>query len=101
MSNKKKSTGLWRGLTSVSASLLAVTVGASAIVDTNAAFINARLGISSYKIVDTSNGEKTDSTYFKSEFSSLDEVIAQRMLLQQRLHLKELYYSKMKIQPFR
>ena len=58
MSNKKKSTGLWRGLTSVSASLLAVTVGASAIVDTNAAFINARLGISSYKIVDTSNGEK-------------------------------------------
>lgn len=41
-----------------------------------AAFINARLGISSYKIVDTSNGEKTDSTYFKSEFSSLDEVIA-------------------------
>lgn len=35
MSNKKKSTGLWRGLTSVSASLLAVTVGASAIVDTN------------------------------------------------------------------
>ena len=76
MSNKKKSTGLWRGLTSVSASLLAVTVGASAIVDTNAAFINARLGISSYKIVDTSNGEKTDSTYFKSEFSSLDEVIA-------------------------
>ena len=76
MSNKKKSTGLWRGLTSVSASLLAVTVGASAIVDTNAAFINTRLGISSYKIVDTSNGEKTDSTYFKSDFSSLDEVIA-------------------------
>ena len=75
MSNKKKSAGLWRGLTSVSASLLAVTVGASAIVDANAAFINTRLGVSSYKIVDTSNGEKTDSTYFKSEFSSLDEVI--------------------------
>lgn len=37
--------------------------------------INTRLGVSSYKIVDTSNGEKTDSTYFKSEFSSLDEVI--------------------------
>ena len=75
MSNNKKSAGLWRGLTSVSASLLAVTVGASAIVDANAAFINTRLGVSSYKIVDTSNGEKTDSTYFKSEFSSLDEVI--------------------------
>ena len=50
MSNKKKSTGLWRGLTSVSASLLAVTVGASAIVDTNAAFINSSVGISRSKI---------------------------------------------------
>lgn len=46
MSNNKKSAGLWRGLTSVSASLLAVTVGASAIVDANAAFINTRLGVS-------------------------------------------------------
>lgn len=101
MSNKKKSTGLWRGLTSVSASLLAVTVGASAIVDTNAAFINARLGISSYKIVDTSNGEKTDSTYFKSEFSSLDEVIAAKDALAAEIASEGTVLFKNEIQPFR
>ena len=68
MSNNKSPQACGEGLTSVSASLLAVTVGASAIVDANAAFITHVLEFPSYKIVDTSNGEKTDSTYFKSEF---------------------------------
>ena len=76
MSKKKRSTGLWRGLTAISASLLALVVGASSIADANTAFINTRLGISNYKIVDTSNGETKDSTYYKSEFASLSDLIA-------------------------
>lgn len=74
MSNKKAS-GVWRGLTSISASLLAVCVGAVPIVNTNAAFINTRLGTSNYKAVDTAEGEEKDSTYFKSEFSGISEII--------------------------
>ncbi len=74
MSNKKKSSGVWRGLTSVSASLFAIMFGASAIANANAAFINTRLGTSNYKAVDTGSEEETDSTYFKSEFSSLTEL---------------------------
>lgn len=74
MSDKKRSSGVWRGLTSVSASLFAIMFGASSIANTNAAFINTRLGTSNYKAVDTGE-EDTDSTYFKSEFSSLTELI--------------------------
>ena len=73
MSDKKRSSGVWRGLTSVSASLLAIVFGASSIANANAAFINTRLGTSNYKAVDTGE-EDTDSTYFKSEFSSLTEL---------------------------
>lgn len=74
MSDKKRSSGVWRGLTSVSASLFAIMFGASSIANANAAFINTRLGTSNYKAVDTGE-EDTDSTYFKSEFSSLTELI--------------------------
>lgn len=80
-----KGTGKWRGLTAVSASLLAVCVGATSIVDANAAFINTRLGTSNYVAVDTAeDGEEQDTTYFKSEFSSLEEMInAQNELAEQ------------------
>lgn len=72
---KKHSTGLWRGMTSVFASLLALIVGLTCIAESNAAIINMRLGITNYRIVDTAQGEKKDSIYFKSEFTSLPEVI--------------------------
>ena len=58
MIREKKSTGLWRGLTAVMASLLAIIIGATAIVKANATFINGQLGITNYKIVDKADGEK-------------------------------------------
>lgn len=85
MKNSRQSTGVWRGLTSVSASLLAVCVGATSIVNTNAAFINTRLGTSNYKVVDTGNGEDVDSTYFKSEFGSVKEVIEAKNALAEEI----------------
>ena len=75
MAKKLPSTGAWRGLAAVTASLLAISVGATSIVQNNAAFINQKLGLTSYKIVDTAEGEEKDSIYFKSEFSSLQELI--------------------------
>ena len=75
MSKKKKSTGLWRGLTSITAALLALIVGGTFIANANASFINGQLGITNYKIVDTAAGEEKDSIYYKSEFGSLQELI--------------------------
>ncbi len=76
MKSKKQPTGaLWRGLSSITASLLAIVVGATSIANANAAIINTRLGITAYKVVDTSDGEEKDSTYFKSEFTSLKDLV--------------------------
>ena len=75
MRTKGKSSSLWRGLTAITASLLAIIVGATAIVNANASFINGQLGITNYKIVDTADGEKKDTTYFKSEFATLKDLI--------------------------
>ena len=69
MNTQKRSTGLWRGLTAIFAALLALSVGASSILQANASFVYGQLGIKNYKIVDTAGDEKKDSTYFKSEFS--------------------------------
>lgn len=80
---KKKGAG-WRGLTSITASLLAITIGGTGIANANAAFINVRLGTSSYKYVDES-GETTDSTYFKSEYDSFTDVIAAKDALAEQI----------------
>ena len=60
MAKKIPSTGAWRGLAAVTASLLAISVGATSIVQSNAAFINSKLGLTSYKVVDTAEGEEKD-----------------------------------------
>ena len=75
MSKKKGRSGLWRGLSAITASLLAIVIGGSTIASANASFINGQLGITNYKIVDTAAGEEKDSIYFKSEFGSLKELI--------------------------
>ena len=75
MSKKKGATGLWRGLTAIFASLLAIVVGGSTIASANASFINQKLGITNFKIVDNAEGEAADSIYFKSEFGNLKELI--------------------------
>ena len=64
----------WRGLSAPCASVLARSIGGLCIVNANAAFINSRLGTTNQKYV--SSGESnTDSTYFESDYSSLEEVI--------------------------
>lgn len=82
---KGKKSNVWRGLTSVSASLLALTTGAVSIVNANAAFINTRLGTSNFIAVDTGEGEKVDSYYYKSEFSSIGEVLDAKAALAEQL----------------
>lgn len=85
MKNDKHSTGPWRGLTAMSASLLALCVGATSIVNNNAAIINTRLGLSNYEVVDTGEGMESNSTYFKSEFSSLKELIEAKNALAEEI----------------
>ena len=75
MKKETRSTGLWRGLTAIFAAFLALVVGAQSIAQANASFINGQLGITNYKIVETAGGEAKDSTYYKSEFSSLKELV--------------------------
>ena len=65
---------IWRGFTAISASLLSIAVGGVAIVNANAAFINTRLGTTNIKLVETGDG-KQDTDYFKSEFSSIAELV--------------------------
>ncbi len=84
MKGKKKTGRLWRGLTSITASLLAIAVGATGIASANAAFINVRLGTSNYKYVDQA-GEKSDSTYFKSEYTELTDLIEAKNLLAEQI----------------
>ena len=81
MNTQKRSTGLWRGLTAIFASLLALVVGAQSIVQANASFINGQLGITNYKIVDKSDGEKT----YKSEFSSLADLVEAKNALAEEI----------------
>lgn len=76
MNKRKGAGGIWRGLTALCASLLALIIGATVIAQANAAIINTRLGITNYKIVETAGGEEKDSIYFKSEFSSLKDLIS-------------------------
>lgn len=85
MSKKKGGSGLWRGLTAITASLLAIVVGGTTIASANASFINQKLGITNFKIVDTAAGEERDSVYYKSEFGSLQEVIEAKNALAEEI----------------
>lgn len=76
MKKETKSTNLWRGLSAVTASVLAISIGGLSIVNVNAAFLNTRLGTSNYKMVDKGEGGQTDSIYFESEFTGLDQMVA-------------------------
>lgn len=84
MKGNKKKGAPWRGLTSVTASLLALVVGGTAIANANTAFINVRLGTSNYKYVDEGDGH-SDSTYFKSEFTNISDLIDAKDALAQEI----------------
>lgn len=72
----QKKTQLFRGCTAVSASLLAIMIGGTSIANVNAAFINTRLQSSNYKYVNSSDDDS--STYFKSDYTSLADLIADK-----------------------
>ena len=74
--------GLIRGLAGITASLCAVALVAAPYAGNQSAFINARLGTVSSRIETEDAGE--DSYHFKSEFSSLEELVnAKKELAQQ------------------
>jgi beta-glucosidase len=83
--SKGKNSTLWRGLSSVTGSLTALLFGASAIVNANAAFINTHLGTTNYKVVDTSDGADIDSTYFKSDYESLSDLVEAKLELAEQI----------------
>ena len=83
MKGEKKRRDLWRGMTAITASLLAIVVGGTGIANANAAFINTRLGTSNYKYID--EGEGADSTYFKSDYDNIQDLIADKNALAEEI----------------
>ena len=76
--------GLMRGLAGITASLLAISLVATEYAPTRAAFINARLGTSSVKLVET--GDASVDTYrYKSEFASLSDLVAAKVELAEQI----------------
>jgi beta-glucosidase len=65
---------VWRGLTGVTAVLLAIGITGTQLAVSRGDFINSRLGISTYKTVEHGDGEG-DATYFESSFTSLQQVV--------------------------
>ena len=73
----------WRGLTGISASVLAMLFAGLNIANANVGFINARLGTTNNIVVDSGDGTE-DTIYYKSEFSTLEEmVLAKRALAEE------------------
>lgn len=84
MKGEKRKGAAWRGLSAITASLLAIVIGGTGIANANAAFINTRLGTSNYKYVEKGDGT-TDSTYFKSDFESVADVVAAKNALAEQI----------------
>jgi len=83
---KKGHSTVWRGLTTVTAGLTAFMFGAIQIVNANASTLNSLLGTSNYKLVDNSDGtEEVDSTYFKSDYETLADVVAAKNALAEQI----------------
>ncbi|MBQ9361118.1 MAG: glycoside hydrolase family 3 C-terminal domain-containing protein [Lachnospiraceae bacterium] len=84
MGKGRKSGRMWRGLCSVTASLLAILIAGLGIANANAAIINVRMGLVSDVIVETGEGE-IDSIYYDSEFSSLEEMVKAKNALAEEI----------------
>ncbi|MBQ7424990.1 MAG: hypothetical protein IJV21_01850, partial [Lachnospiraceae bacterium] len=81
MSKRKN---VWRGVTGVSASLLAMLCAGLNIANANVGFINARLGTTNNIVVDTGDGS-TDTIYYKSEFGTLAEMVKAKQALAEEI----------------
>ena len=74
MSKKKSGRRVWRGVTTATASLLAISVCASTVVDGFRTDIDKFLGTKSTKLV-TENSDGTDLYTFKSDYTSTTELL--------------------------
>ena len=73
----KSGSKLWRGLTQVTAILLVLSIGVTVIAGEWASKVNDVLGTQSYKFVTDENGN-TDTMYFKSDYSTAEELVTAR-----------------------
>ena len=69
---------LWHGLTALFSCLLVVSLGLANVGSMLEARINFMLGTTSTKIVTLDSAEAADTTYFASDFSTPEELIAYR-----------------------
>lgn len=74
MSKKKSGRRVWRGVTTATASLLALSVCASTVVDGFRTDIDKFLGTKSTKLV-TENSDGTDLYTFKSDYTSTTDLL--------------------------
>lgn len=74
MSKKKSGRRVWRGVTTATASLLALSVCASTVVDGFRTDIDKFLGTKSTKLV-TESSDGTDLYTFKSDYTSTTELL--------------------------
>lgn len=74
MSKKKSGRRVWRGVTTATASLLALSVCASTVVDGFRTDVDKFLGTKSTKLV-TENSDGTDLYTFKSDYTSTTELL--------------------------
>ncbi len=74
---------LWRGLTTITGSLLIISLTATGVAESRASFLNTRLGTSNY--VMTGGDPEADSNYFEAEFASVEEVMAAKQELAEQI----------------
>jgi len=75
---------LWRVLTVVTAFLLTISVAAMVILTEYATMINGALNITNIRMEETGNGSE-DTVRFKSEFSTMDELLEHQTALAREL----------------
>ena len=71
-----KKTGLWRGLATLTASLLIFAFAAQITTNNWSARINSMLGTTNYRVVVDENSDNGSGIYFASEFNTLGDMIA-------------------------
>ncbi len=81
---KNKKARLWRGLTAITAALLALLIPATYTVNDNLSVLNSQLGTSSTSMVDTGDGT-ADSVYYESEFTSVADLVAAKNELAEQI----------------
>ena len=88
MKNGKKKTGVakWSVLTALFAILTVVCIVGTNFALSASQAINIFLDIETYKIVDNGDGEDEDTEYFKSEYSSQEELEAAGADVAERVH---------------